>query len=101
MLARICVVRAAAARSYLATAGKQVKARAGRVLGDLGRQFAIKQRCRVAEAGRDGGEHSVPFVIGEPPDPDPDLIRLGLPSRTRARASPGASVKSPTAPERA
>src|SRR5208337_2250337 len=80
MLARVRVVRAGAARSYLATAGKQVKARAGRVLGDLGRQFAIKQRRRVTEPGGDGGEHPVPFVIGELPDPDPDLIRLGLPS---------------------
>ena len=80
MLTRVRVVRAATARPKLAAAGQQVEPSGGRVVGDLWWQLAVKQRRRVAEPGRDGSEYPVPFVVGEPPDPDPDLIRLGLPA---------------------
>jgi hypothetical protein len=80
MLARVRVVRATATRPEFAAAGQQVKPCGSRVVGDLRRQLAVKQRCGVAEPGRDGLKHPVPFVVGEPPHPDPDLIRLGLPA---------------------
>ena len=78
MLARVRVVRAAAPRPDLPAARQQVQSGAGRVLGDLRRQFAVKQRRGVAEPGGDRGEHPVPLLVGEPPHPDPDLVRLRL-----------------------
>src|SRR5580698_7212030 len=80
MLARVRVVRTAATRPEFAAAWQQVKPGGGRVVGDLRRQLAVEQRRRVAEPGRDGLKYPVPFVVGEPPHPDPDLIRLGLPA---------------------
>jgi hypothetical protein len=54
MFARVGVVRAVASRPDLAAAGKQIEPGGGRVVSDLRRQFAVKQRCRVTEPGRYG-----------------------------------------------
>ncbi len=78
MLARVRVVRAGAARPDLAATRQQVEPGAGRIVGDFGWQFAVQQRRSVTKPGGDGREHPVPFVVGEAPYPDPDLVRMCL-----------------------
>ena len=75
MLARVGVVGAGTAGSHLARARKQVQASRGDVPGDLRRQVTVQHRGSTAELSGDRVQHLVPLVVGEPPDPDPDVIR--------------------------